>query len=290
MTSIGFIGLGTMGKPMVKRLLAAGHVVAVHNRSQAAVDELVAIGAGRASSPEDVARQSDVIITMLPSDAEVFEVITGEAGVLAAARQGATVVDMSTTLPETAKSLAERCAAQDVHFLDAPVSGGEVGAQQGTLSIMVGGSEPVLDGVLPILESMGSSVVHVGQNGAGQLTKSANQMIVGVTIAAVSEAFVLAEKSGVDLVSLRKALLGGFANSRILDLHGQRIIERNFEPGFRAELHLKDLEIAATAAESCNLHPEITLGVRDLFRQMVAKDMGGRDHSALFEFIGDSPS
>ena len=288
MTTVGFIGLGVMGKPMARQVLAAGHEVIVHNRSPQAVDELVSEGATAASGPADLASRCDTVITVLPSDTEVLEVILGDGGVLEGLAAGSAIVDMSTTKPQTATAVGQRCEAAGIGFLDAPVSGGEVGAIAGTLSIMAGGPEPAFAAVCPLLEAMGSSIVHVGPNGAGQLVKAANQIIVGVTIAAVAEAFGLAQQSGVDQARMREALLGGFASSRILDLHGQRIIDNNFAPGFRAELHLKDLEIAMAAAESSNFPAAVTAHVRDLYRDMVAAGGGGKDHSALFLHLTDA--
>lgn len=288
MKTIGFIGLGVMGKPMAKRVLAAGYEVLVHNRSQQAVDELVAEGATAANGPAALAARCDTVITVLPSDTEVLEVILGEGGVLEGLAEGGSIVDMSTTKPQTAKKISQRCEAAAVGFLDAPVSGGEVGAIDGTLSIMVGGPEQAFAEVRPLLEAMGGSMVHVGPSGAGQLVKAANQIIVGVTIAAIAEAFGLALRSGVDQARMREALLGGFASSRILDLHGQRIIDANFTPGFRAELHLKDLEIAMAAAESCGFPAEVAGHVRDLYRDMVDAGAGGKDHSALFLHLTDA--
>lgn len=288
MATVGFIGLGVMGKPMAKRVLAAGHKAIVHNRSQHAVDELVGEGATAADGPADLAARCDIVITVLPSDTEVLEVILGEGGVLEGLAAGGSIVDMSTTKPQTAKEVGQRCEAAGVGFLDAPVSGGEVGAIAGTLSIMVGGPDQTFADARPVLEAMGGSIVHVGLNGAGQLAKAANQIIVGVTIAAVAEAFGLAQRSGVDQTRMRQALMGGFASSRILDLHGQRIIDANFTPGFRAELHLKDLEIALAAADSCGFPAVVTAHVRDLYREMVDGGGGGKDHSALFLHLTDA--
>ncbi|HEX4941492.1 MAG TPA: NAD(P)-binding domain-containing protein, partial [Actinomycetota bacterium] len=237
---IGFIGLGVMGKPMARNLRAAGLDLVVHSRSPGPVDELVAEGAERASDPSELAAGVDVVITMVPDTPDVDRVLFGEGGVAGGIRPDSLVIDMSTIRPTEASRFAERLAATDVAMLDAPVSGGERGAIDGTLSIMVGGQEDAFARALPILEILGGNVTHVGGSGAGQVAKACNQLIVGATIQAVGEALVLAAKAGVDPATVREALLGGFAGSKILEVHGQRMLRGDFAPGFRSALHLKD--------------------------------------------------
>jgi len=242
--TVGFIGLGIMGKPMARNLMKAGYPLVVHNRSQGAVAELSKEGASAAGSPQEVAAHSEVVILMLPDSPDVELVMTGERGVFAGIRRGGLIIDMSTILPVVARRLAKEAEAKAVDMLDAPVSGGEAGAINATLSIMVGGSEDAFKRALPIFQALGKNIVHIGDAGAGQVTKAANQVVVGLTIAAVSEALVLAAKAGVDPAKVRQALLGGFAQSKILDAHGQKMLDRNFKPGFRIRLHEKYLSIA----------------------------------------------
>ena len=247
---VGFIGLGIMGAPMARHLLAAGFPLTVHSRSSGPVDALVEAGAARAESPAELARASDVVVTMLPDTPDVERVMIGDDGVIAGAAAGSLAIDMSTIDPGPTRAIAEQFATHDVEMLDAPVSGGERGAIDGTLSIMVGGSDAAFARAKPILEAMGKNIVHVGPSGAGQITKACNQLVVAATIEAVAEALVLAERSGVDAAKVREALLGGFAGSKILEVHGQRMLDRAFEPGFRARLHRKDARIVLDAAQA----------------------------------------
>ncbi len=279
--AIGFIGLGIMGKPMASNLVRAGYRVIALNRSRGPVDELIALGASTAASPRDVAAQSDVVITMLPDSPDVELVVLGDLGVAHGIRDGALWIDMSTIAPATTKRVAEALAAKGVTSLDAPVSGGEKGAIDAALSIMVGGSDEAFERAKPIFETLGKNIVHVGDLGAGQVTKACNQIVVGVTIEAVAEALALAEASGVDPVKVRAALLGGFAQSKILEVHGQRMIDRNFMPGFKAKLHRKDMNIAASAGDECGLDLGAAKLVRERFDELIARGDGEKDHSAL---------
>lgn len=287
MERIGFIGLGTMGKPMARNLMRAGFPLVVHNRSRAAVDELAKEGALAASSPTEVAAQSSTVITMLPDSPDVELVMLGEDGILRGARDGMLLIDMSTISPVIARQLAKRAEQQRIEMLDAPVSGGEIGAIDGTLSIMVGGSDQAFTRALPLFQAMGKNIVHIGAAGAGQVTKAANQIVVALAIAAVGEALVLATKAGVDPAKVRQALLGGFAQSRVLDLHGQRILERNFKPGFRTSLHHKDLKIALEAAKEYAVPLPLTAQVQQLMSALLASQQGNLDHSSLVTVLED---
>jgi 2-hydroxy-3-oxopropionate reductase len=279
--TVGFIGLGIMGKPMARNLLNAGYPLIVLNRSRPPVDELVAIGAQPGTSPQDVASRSDVVITMLPDSPDVESVALGADGIIAGIRDGALWIDMSTIAPATTKHVAGELAAKGVTSLDAPVSGGEKGAIDAALSIMVGGSDEAFARAQPIFAALGKNIVHVGELGAGQVTKACNQIVVGVTIEAVAEALALAELSGVDPNKVRAALLGGFAQSKILEVHGQRMIDRTFNPGFKARLHRKDMNIAANAGDENAIDLVATKLVRERFDQLIARGDGDLDHSAL---------
>ena len=283
---VGFIGLGIMGAPMARHLLAAGFPLTVHSRSPGPVDALVEAGAARASSPAELARASDVVVTMLPDTPDVEHVMLGDDGVAAGAAAGSLVIDMSTIDPGPTRAIAEQLATRDVEMLDAPVSGGERGAIDGTLSIMVGGSDAAFARAMPILQAMGKNIVHVGPSGAGQITKACNQLVVAATIEAVAEALVLAERSGVDAAKVREALLGGFAGSKILEVHGQRMLDRAFEPGFRARLHRKDARIVLDAAQAAGSPiPAFQVVAAQLDRLVDEADRGDLDHSALFTLL-----
>ena len=248
--TIGFIGLGIMGKPMARHLLKAGYSLVIHNRSRAAVDELAKEGAQPAANSQEVAQRSDMIITMLPDSPDVDLVYAAERGIFASVKSGTLLIDMSSISPVVARKLALEAEKLSCDMLDAPVSGGEAGAINAALSIMIGGKDSAVERAMPIFEKLGKNVVHVGDAGAGQVTKAANQMVVGTTIAIVSEALVLAAKAGVDPAKVRQALLGGFAQSKVLEAHGQKMLDRNFKPGFRIRLHEKDMKIAlATGSE-----------------------------------------
>jgi 2-hydroxy-3-oxopropionate reductase len=279
---IGFIGLGIMGAPMARNLLTAGYELTVHSRSPGPVEELVAIGARPADDPSGVAAASDVTITMLPDTADVEAVMTGPNGVAEGARAGSLVIDMSSIDPGPTRHMAETLAASDVDMLDAPVSGGERGAIDGTLSIMAGGPDDAFARAEPIFGVLGANVVHVGPSGAGQVCKACNQLVVASTIEAVAEALLLAQRSGLDPARVRAALLGGFAGSKILEVHGQRMLDGAFDPGFRIRLHRKDARIVESAAEETRTPvPAFAVVAQQLQRSVDAGD-GDRDHSALF--------
>lgn len=287
METIGFIGLGLMGRPMAENLLRAGHPLVVYNRSREAVDALAAQGARAAHSPREVAEQCDVVITMLPDPDTVARVIGGTDGVLAGARVGALIIDMSTSQPQLARDLAARGARQGVSVLDAPVSGGQVGAQQATLSIMVGGDAAAFERALPLFQCMGKNIMLVGGAGAGQVVKAANQIIVGLTIEAVAEALAFVEKSGVDPAKAREVMMGGFATSRVLDLHGKRMVDRNFTPGANAWMHLKDLNISLEMAQANGANLPVTAQVAKMYNELIARGFGNDDHSALWRVVAE---
>ena len=280
---IGFIGLGVMGKPMAKHLIGAGHTLTVHNRSRGAVDELAAAGATGAASPAEVARASKVIITMLPDTPDVERVITGPDGVLAGISGGATVIDMSSISPIATERLAKLVADKGGAMLDAPVSGGEIGAINASLSIMVGGDEATFHRMKPILDVMGNAerVVYIGRSGAGQICKICNQVAIGGALAGVSEAFALARKTGVDAARVRQALLGGFAASRVLEVHGERMLVDNYKPGFRARLYQKDLRLANEAAAVNGVSMPATAVVAQLLNSLIATGGADLDYAAL---------
>ncbi len=281
MEAIGFIGLGIMGKPMSLNLLKAGYPVNVLKSSSAAED-LAEAGATVFPDTQSLVSASTIIITMLPDSPEVETVVLGKEGVGEHIKAHSLFIDMSTIAPSTATKLYAALKQKNVEALDAPVSGGQVGAEAGTLSIMVGGQEDAFTRALPVFEKMGKNVVLIGESGAGQMTKACNQMIVGMTIQAVGEAFSLAGKAGVNLVKMREVLLGGFAQSRILDLHGQRIIDQNFKPGFKMKLHKKDMNIAIQAGEEFAVALEGTSLVAAKMDQAIASGNGELDHSALY--------
>jgi len=284
---IGFIGLGIMGKPMARNLIKAGYSLTVHNRSRGAVDELVRDGAKDGRTPRAVAEEADIIITMLPDSPDVQQVVTGPGGVLEGLRKGAALVDMSTISPMVTQELAKAVRAKGAEMLDAPVSGGEKGAIDATLSIMVGGPEETFARVKPVFEAMGKNIVYIGASGAGQVTKACNQIVVALTIQAVSEALTLAAKAGVDTGKVRQALLGGFAQSRILDVHGQRMLERNFKPGFRVRLHQKDLNIGLSTGKNLGVPLPATAIVQEAFTALQGLGRGDQDHSSLVTLLED---
>lgn len=280
MKKVGFIGLGIMGKPMAINLMNAGYSLLVLDSNKAAGD-LTHKGAEAFSTCKEVAAHSDIVITMLPDSPEVKEVVYGKDGVLEGIKSGSIFVDMSTIAPSTAREVYASLKEKGVEGLDAPVSGGQVGAEGGTLSIMCGGSQAAFDEVMPLFQIMGKSAVLIGDAGAGQMTKACNQMIVGMTIQAVAESFTLAKKAGVNLEKMREALLGGFAQSRILDLHGQRIIDRNFDPGFKIKLHRKDMNIALEAGKEFSVPLYGSALVASHMDAVLASGKGEYDHSSL---------
>jgi 2-hydroxy-3-oxopropionate reductase len=281
--TIGFIGLGVMGKPMAQNLIKAGHRLVVHSRSRAAVDEVAAKGATAAATPAEVARQSTVIITMLPDTADVELVLTGEGGVLSGIQPGAVVVDMSSISPVATKRFAALIAAKGASMLDGPVSGGEIGAINATLSIMVGGDEATFTRVQPVLAGMGNPerIVYIGPSGAGQVCKICNQVAIGGALAGVSEAFALARKAGVDAARVRQALLGGFAASRVLEVHGERMLTGNYKPGFRTKLYQKDLRLANEAAAANGVAMPTMALITQLINALVASGGGDLDYAAM---------
>ena len=282
---IGFIGLGVMGRPMAENLRSAGYPLVVHNRSQGAVEALVSAGAERAGSPAEVAARANVVITMLPDTPDVEAVYLGPQGVLAAIREGSALLDMSTASPSLARRLAALAAEKGASWLDAPVSGGEVGARAGTLSIMVGGDEAALERARPLLEVMGSTILHIGGPGTGQVAKAANQIAVGLALAAVGEALTLAKKGGADPARVRGALLAGFAQSRVLDLHGERALKGQYDPGFRLRLHRKDLGIALALARESDVPLAHTALLHETMNAMIAAGDGDRDHAAVIRWV-----
>jgi 2-hydroxy-3-oxopropionate reductase len=281
--TIGFIGLGVMGKPMALNLLKAGFPLVVNSRSHEPVEALAKSGATTASSPAEVARRAEIVITMLPDSPDVIHVLTGPKGVFKAVRPGTVVVDMSTISPTVARDLAVQASELGATLLDAPVSGGEIGAINGTLSIMVGGDAAALERVRPVLNRMGSPerIVHIGESGAGQICKACNQIAIGGTLAVVGEVFALARKAGVDPAKVREALLGGFAASRVLEVHGERILKGNYKPGFRASLYHKDMGIALGTARAYDVPMPVSAVVQQLVNAMVAAGRGEDDYSAL---------
>jgi len=285
MEKIGFIGIGIMGKPMSINLLRAAYPVIVHDINRQAVEEVVHEGATQATSAKIVAEQSEVVITMLPDSPEVETVVFGKNGIIEGVHSGMLFIDMSTIAPETSGKVYNILTEKGVAVLDAPVSGGDVGAKAGTLSIMVGGTKAAFQRALPIFRVMGKNIVHIGDAGAGQVTKACNQIIVGMTIQAVAEAMTLAKKSGVDLEKVRDALLGGFAQSRILDLHGKRIIEGNYQPGFKIKLHRKDMNIALQTGRALSVPLPGSAQVATQMDAIIAQGNGDLDHSALALFL-----
>lgn len=282
---VGFVGLGIMGLPMVEHLLKAGYELCVYDVMQTAVEQAVAHGAKAAGGPKEVAQSSEVIITMLPSEAIAEQVILGPDGLIEGMAPGSVVVDMSTISPSGVKKISATLKEKGLYMVDAPVSGGDVGAKEASLSIMAGGDKAIFDKLRPLLEKMGKNVNLVGESGAGQVSKACNQIVVGLTIAAVAEALVFAKKNGVDPAKVRNALLGGLAQSRVLELHGQRMLDRNFTPGGKVHLHKKDTEIAVEAAKQQGIYLPCNALLSQLWNSVTA--MGGSewDHSSIVKCI-----
>jgi len=277
---LGFIGLGIMGAPMALHLIKAGHQLFVHTRSKIH-PEIADSSATQCTSAKGVAERADVIFTMLPDTPDVEAVLFGKDGVAAGLSKGKTVVDMSSISPIETKAFAKRINELGCDYLDAPVSGGEVGAKAASLTIMVGGSEEAFARIKPLFELMGKNITLVGGNGDGQTTKVANQIIVALNIAAVGEALVFAAKAGADPAKVRQALMGGFASSRILEVHGERMIKRTFNPGFRIKLHQKDLSLALAGARALGVALPGTANAAQLMQACAANGMAELDHSAL---------
>lgn len=281
---LGFIGLGIMGAPMAHHLLKAGHSLFTHTRSNTP-DDLLSDGAQPCANAAEVTRQAEIIFTMVPDTPDVEQVLFGEYGVASALTQGKIVVDMSSISPIATKAFASQINALGCEYLDAPVSGGQVGAKNATLTIMVGGSASTFEQVKPLFEVMGKNITLVGGNGDGQTAKVANQMIVALNIEAVAEALLFAARNGADPARVREALMGGFAASRILEVHGERMIKRTFDPGFRIELHQKDLNLALSAARELGLSLPHTASTQQLFSACVAHGGKAWDHSALVKAL-----
>jgi 2-hydroxy-3-oxopropionate reductase len=285
--TIGFIGLGLMGRPMASNLVKAGYPVVVHSRSPQPVDALVALGATRGTSPADIAKQATRIIVMVPDSPDVEKVLEAEDGVFSALQRGSIIIDHSSIAPDVARRLAGRAVALGAQMLDAPVSGGEIGAISGTLSIMVGGDAAAFDAVRPMLDVMGNpeKVVRIGEAGSGQLCKVCNQMVIAGNLAIVAEAFALAKKAGIDAARMREALLGGFAASRVLEVHGERILTGNFKPGFKTKLFAKDLKIAAApVVEHQVAAPVLALAQQEISARMAA-GAAEEDYSGMAKVI-----
>jgi 2-hydroxy-3-oxopropionate reductase len=277
---VGFFGLGIMGRPMAGHLIQGGHELFLHSRSGVA-PELLEAGGVACRSAREVAERADVVITMVPDTPDVEKVLFATGGVAEGLSSGKTVVDMSSISPVATKDFAQRINEQGCDYLDAPVSGGEVGAKAASLTIMVGGSQQAFERVRPLFDLLGKNVTLVGENGAGQTTKVANQIIVALTIEAVAEGLLFASKAGADPVKVRQALMGGLATSRILEVHGERMIRRTFDPGFRIALHQKDLNLALTSARQLGVSLPNTAAAQELFNACVANGGAAWDHSAL---------
>jgi len=281
---IGFIGLGIMGKPMAKNLLKAGHELIVYDIDPEALAELAAAGASAAGSIAEVAEKCGTIITMLPNSPHVRAVVCGEGGILTRAKAGTVIVDMSSIAPMEARAIYKECADKGVKILDSPVSGGEPKAIDGSLSIMVGGDKDAFDRVKDILLVMGASAVYCGEIGAGSVAKVANQVIVALNIAAVSEAFMLAKKAGVDPAVVFDAIKGGLAGSTVMNAKGPMILERNFKPGFKIDLHIKDLNNALDTGHSVGSPLPMTAAVMEMLQTLRADGCGGNDHSGIAKY------
>jgi 2-hydroxy-3-oxopropionate reductase len=285
MSKVGFIGAGIMGRPMAGHLQKAGHELYLVKHRSPLPKELVDGGAVACSSCKEVAQKAEVIIIMVPDTPDVEAVLFGTNGVAEGLSAGKTVVDMSSIAPVATKTFAKKINELGCDYLDAPVSGGEVGAKNAALTIMVGGPQATFDKIKPLFELMGKSITLIGDNGAGQTAKVANQIVVALTIEAISEALVFAAKAGVDPARVREALLGGFAGSRILEVHGERMIKRTFDPGFRIELHQKDLRLALEGARSLNMSLPNTATTQELFNACAANGWANMDHSTLVRAI-----
>ena len=285
MSNVGFIGLGIMGKPMAEQLVKAGHTLFVYDVVPAGVDALVAQGATKCATGKEVAQKSEIIIVMVPDTPDVEKVLFGANGVADGVSAGKIVVDMSSISPVETKEFAKKLEAKGAEMIDAPVSGGQVGAEQASLTIMCGGKEQVFSKVKPLFEKMGNNINLVGGHGDGQTAKVANQIIVALTIEAVGEALLFASKAGANPENVRKALLGGFAQSRILEVHGERMIKRTFNPGFRIRLHQKDLNLALNAARQLGLSLPHTASAQQLFNSLAADDKLDLDHSAMVQAL-----
>ena len=296
MTSIGFVGLGIMGKPMARNLIKAGHTLFLHSRS-GVPDELLKLGGNACSSPGEIAQNADIVITMLPDTQDVEQVLFGTSGVVEGLRSelsdtkrehpiaGKIVMDMSSISPIETRTFAAAINKLGHDYVDAPVSGGDIGAMNATLTIMVGAKEPVFEKIRPVLELLGKTITLIGENGAGQVCKIANQIIAALTIEAVGEGLLFASKAGADPAKVREALMGGFASSRVLEVHGERMIKRAFEPGFRIELHQKDLNLALSNARALGISLPNTAAVQQMFNACIAHGGAKLDSAAMIQVL-----
>jgi 2-hydroxy-3-oxopropionate reductase len=285
MSTVAFVGVGLMGKPMATNLIKGGYSLIVYDVNPVPVKALVALGARAASSPKEAAQAAEVVITSLPDDGIVEIVVLGPNGILEGLKPGSILVETSTVSPMTSRKVAAQVNAKGSEMLDAPLSGGDSGATAGTLSIMVGGKAEVLAKVLPILQKMGKNITHVGGQGSGTISKAANQIIVALTIEAVSEALIFAKKAGADPAKVRQAMLGGFAQSRILEEHGKRILDRNFKPGGKAVTHQKDIGIVLAVAKEKGIYLPGTMLAMDLWNAMGANGLLDEDHAAMVKVL-----
>lgn len=285
--TVGIIGLGIMGQPMARNLMQAGFQVVVDNRHQEVTARFVAVGAQSAPSPEEIAQRCNVVITMLPTRTSVEEVLVGPAGVIEGAHSELIVIDMSTSSPLLIRALYTRFAAKGVALLDAPVSGGEKGAADGTLSIMVGGDEDVFTACLPIFQALGTTITYAGSSGAGQIVKACNQIVVAAILEAVSEALVLGSKAGVDAGKILAALNGGYAASKVMEVRGPHMLDHDFTPGGRVRAHHKDTTIILELARAYNVALPVTALIDQMFAALEARGYGDLDHSALLTYIED---
>ncbi len=283
MAKIGFIGTGIMGKPMASNLQNAGHQLFLSEHHDKAPADLVQAGAIALATPQEVAQEAEFIIVMVPDTPQVEDVLFRDQGIAAGVGPGKVVIDMSSISPSATKQFAEKIKTSGAEYLDAPVSGGEVGAKAGSLSIMVGGSEAAFERALPLFQAMGKNITRVGENGDGQTAKVANQIIVALNIQAVAEALLFAAKNGADPAKVREALMGGFAGSKILEVHGERMIKGTFDPGFRISLHQKDLNLALAGARELGLNLPNTANAQQVFSTCAAIGGSGWDHSALIK-------
>ncbi len=282
MERIGLIGLGRMGQPMTRNLLQAGYPVTVFNRSRSPIAAFVAAGATVAESPEDLATKVDVVISCVSDSPDVEAIVLGDRGIIQTVRSGMLYIDMSTIAASVSRKIYAMLKAKGVSALDAPVSGGDIGAQQGTLSIMVGGDRAAFDRALPILQVLGQNIVHIGDAGAGQVTKACNQIVVALTVQGVAEALTLAKKSGVDPAKVRAALLGGFAQSKVLEVHGANMLDRNFNPGFKLDLFRKDINLVLQTSRELGLPLMGSHQIAPLMDALIAQGKGELDFTAVF--------
>ena len=282
---IGFIGLGIMGKPMVKNLLKSGYKVSFFARRKKVIDEISAIGGIYIKNISDLPKSCKVIILNLPKSNDVHNIVLGERGLYKNILPDTTLIDMSTISPDVTVEIADKLKVKKSYMIDAPVSGGEIGAINGNLSIMVGGQKKVFNKILPILSVLGVNITYIGQSGSGQITKACNQILVAGTLVAVSEVLLMAKKSGCNLNLVREALMGGFANSKILEVHGNRMISSDYKPGFKSKLHLKDLDIALNIAKDLNINLKGTKYSRKLMHQSVVDKKQEKDSSVIHEII-----